>query len=197
MSKRNFSTASIGISDIYGSAFVVVVVVKERLIKCSYLPHPGVQIKSVVGMLSPLLCMCLNSLMKNCLRLHRYNKFVFGGIWHFSFKFDFTFQLWMIDAFIWWNALVNGEDDCSDTPQRLPPSEMSIVCQDISPIFHTHVSDILPLEEYWQSMRECLIKLTSDKNIPNPNEDFPALIKSLNSLTCNLFVLVLWFSLVF
>ena len=56
----------------------------------------------------------------------------------------------MIDAFIWWNALVNGEDDCSDTPQRLPPSEMSIVCQDISPIFHTHVSDILPLEEYFR-----------------------------------------------
>ena len=79
----------------------------------------------------------------------------------------------MENPFIWWNNVIYGDDNSEETPEIIPPEEMSFHCEYLSPIFHTHVPTNIPQDEYWNSIRNILFILTEDETIPNPNSDFP------------------------
>lgn len=85
----------------------------------------------------------------------------------------------MIDSVHWWNGVVNFEEDSDQPPAPVSPSEMAVVWQEVSPVFHTHVIETGTEEEYWEEVRKCLVKLTDDDAIPDPSQDFPKFVEKL------------------
>ena len=85
----------------------------------------------------------------------------------------------MTEAFVWWNKIADDEDNSEEIPQKIPPEQMTLIWEQISPIFHAHVNYYGNEDEYWVSAQNCLIQLTDDKTIPNPNVNFSGFILKL------------------
>ncbi|EAX99490.1 hypothetical protein TVAG_413080 [Trichomonas vaginalis G3] len=92
-----------------------------------------------------------------------------------------NFDSLMPEAFLWWNAVVNYEENLDTPPERPGITEMNIIWQELSPIFHTHCNEGESEEMYWEDVYKCLCTLADNQNVGDPRTDFSAFVESLYS----------------
>lgn len=76
----------------------------------------------------------------------------------------------------WWNQVANYGINLDLDPILPSPSRMCEICQELSPIFQTHLSLLLPEKEFWMEARNIGKTITHIDPFPDPVLNFPLFI---------------------
>ncbi|OHT13569.1 hypothetical protein TRFO_03325 [Tritrichomonas foetus] len=77
-----------------------------------------------------------------------------------------------INAYQWWNSLVDYNGDKSDVPLLPTPKQMVSVCQEISPILYVYLHDQIDKNDFWMTVMSVLKRVTKIDPFPDPRYNF-------------------------